>query len=1116
MKRYLATLAAAVLLASTSSPISSAAVKAGGTCTKLNTTTISNGYKYTCIKSGKKLVWSKGVKATTPAPKPTATPSPTPSPVSVVTHKEGEECSAVGERENNSAGFLECREVANKAKKYFQISLTPKAPPTNISPENLNICRIPDQSTTDRSQGPYIAYPIKSGSTYAPIPKEGPINALIIPIDFADSPGKGSPKEIYDELIKNMNAWMKWYSHGKSYYNFQTYDKWIRAPKNSTEYVPADSSAGTPHQPELFKTGRKINALEIASEYLDLAQNHYDYKGMHTMFILYPKDIKNIYAGIWKLGNWQISSDPKDPPNTIKIKDPRLLNVWVTATGARDTYFNFPVWSFILHENLHNQGLQGHAPNQGSNFGIMTNQYGLSNPLSSWDTLTIDWQLENQFYCVQRENLQPTTLTMSPMEREEIGTKAIMIKLSKTQVLVIESRRRDRWSSGYNGFPGFPQGFYGLIVYKVDTTAKPLYGVEEPDGANWRDYSDAYAYLIRNQEVDHGYIPGAPQSSSIDKNFLIYEGESLTTNGIKISLVKSGDHDQVKVERIGDSTPTPSATPTPSPSPTPSATPTPSPSATQAAWKDPLEGTACEKENDTKPNQIYELKCLKYNFIYKGSSNENLIWAQNFPPPGWKPNSESTASPSPNNSPAPVVKNVAGERCLKVGQQVPDGDSLLECRYIKSKQLVWISINKTPKPFTNPASAQSIETCKIQGEIDGNHLTGFGVDISLRGKYGNFEKRTMPAVGVNESIVVPVDFVDFPGDANLSEILTEQKENMQSWVKYFSAGKLQFNVATYDSWIRMPEKAEYYNQTDYNLSVAVGGQDRITQIAQLYIDVITKKIDLTKYKTVYILYPSKQNVIATDLVPRMVQFKVKEGTTSLSVFARSTYDWGMQTPFWVFYLHETGHDWGLYGHAPGNGWPLGLMVNQSLYSQALFSWERFLLSWLPDDQVYCDTKSTLKTAEIKLSAVERDDLQTKMIGIKLDSNRLLVIESHGNGKWTSLREKALNSFNPLGFYGVIAYVVDSKFTVDRPFVKPDGSVLNDDDGVSRAIPRYTYMYPIDDLTASHEFRLASRDKPVEDYGRYTAVQGDTITIEGIKISVLSTGDYETVKIEKVG
>ena len=56
-----------------------AAVKAGSTCTKLNSTTTVGGYRFTCIKSGKKLVWSKGVKVV--IAKPTQTPIPTVEPV---------------------------------------------------------------------------------------------------------------------------------------------------------------------------------------------------------------------------------------------------------------------------------------------------------------------------------------------------------------------------------------------------------------------------------------------------------------------------------------------------------------------------------------------------------------------------------------------------------------------------------------------------------------------------------------------------------------------------------------------------------------------------------------------------------------------------------------------------------------------------------------------------------------------------------------------------------------------------------------------------------------------------------------------------------------------------
>ena len=38
------------------------AVKAGAACTKAGSTSVASGKKYTCIKSGKKLAWNKGVQ----------------------------------------------------------------------------------------------------------------------------------------------------------------------------------------------------------------------------------------------------------------------------------------------------------------------------------------------------------------------------------------------------------------------------------------------------------------------------------------------------------------------------------------------------------------------------------------------------------------------------------------------------------------------------------------------------------------------------------------------------------------------------------------------------------------------------------------------------------------------------------------------------------------------------------------------------------------------------------------------------------------------------------------------------------------------------------------------
>ena len=56
-------------------PIATAAPKPGTACKKAGQTSTSAGIKYTCVKSGKKLVWNKGVAIKAPI-KPEETPAP--------------------------------------------------------------------------------------------------------------------------------------------------------------------------------------------------------------------------------------------------------------------------------------------------------------------------------------------------------------------------------------------------------------------------------------------------------------------------------------------------------------------------------------------------------------------------------------------------------------------------------------------------------------------------------------------------------------------------------------------------------------------------------------------------------------------------------------------------------------------------------------------------------------------------------------------------------------------------------------------------------------------------------------------------------------------------------
>jgi len=73
--------------------------KAGSICSKLGLTKTHQGMNFTCIKSGKKLVWNKGVVVQKQTPNPTTSANPTSAPISSSTstptsNSESSKCSS--------------------------------------------------------------------------------------------------------------------------------------------------------------------------------------------------------------------------------------------------------------------------------------------------------------------------------------------------------------------------------------------------------------------------------------------------------------------------------------------------------------------------------------------------------------------------------------------------------------------------------------------------------------------------------------------------------------------------------------------------------------------------------------------------------------------------------------------------------------------------------------------------------------------------------------------------------------------------------------------------------------------------------------------------------------
>lgn len=91
-KKSLAAIAIFLLLFSSFSSKSYAEIKAGSKCTKAGSKFISSSRTFTCVKSGQKLVWNKGIpikkKTELPSPSPSASSSASPLQTNVLTVAE--------------------------------------------------------------------------------------------------------------------------------------------------------------------------------------------------------------------------------------------------------------------------------------------------------------------------------------------------------------------------------------------------------------------------------------------------------------------------------------------------------------------------------------------------------------------------------------------------------------------------------------------------------------------------------------------------------------------------------------------------------------------------------------------------------------------------------------------------------------------------------------------------------------------------------------------------------------------------------------------------------------------------------------------------------------------
>jgi hypothetical protein len=509
------------------------APKAGSACKKAGQTVTASGKKFTCVKSGKKLVWNKGVAVAaakpTPAPvepTPTATPTFTPTPSKTPEPKPlvaGDPCTVVGDSINNAQGYLECREVANNQKKYFQLSNSIADLPAQTSPLPFTTCRVPDQRATQPKDDNYaIAYPIQ----WSPLKRVGSNKVLFIPFDFSDQPGVTSPDQMFGQDIRKFKEWVKYYSNGKFTVDVETSDKWIRASQPSKAYEPYLGHANP---------NNRIGFEMLMKD----AENIFDYSKIDAVILIFPAELKT-----FKTESTYKAAEVKTNKGPIKIG--------IFALGNNLLNNKTEIWFWLTHEILHSWGIKQHAPALPAVLSVNTGSNGPGQSLITWDSMILDWINAQDLWCSDLNTLRDSEVTLSPLEREQKGVKAAMVKLSPSRVLVMESHRKDKWGK-------FNPGTYGVTAYIVDTRfdtdrsgeyagVDDFKGIKYTRAANYIEFDFAHGNYMAER-----FSPQTGESWGIvpyfSKNYFLYEGESFTFEGVTVKLVKSGDNDTIQISK---------------------------------------------------------------------------------------------------------------------------------------------------------------------------------------------------------------------------------------------------------------------------------------------------------------------------------------------------------------------------------------------------------------------------------------------------------------------------------------------------------------------------------------------------------------------------------------
>ena len=383
------------------------------------------------------------------------------------------------------------------------------------------------------------------------------------------------------------------------------------------------------------------------------------------------------------------------------------------------------------------------------------------------------------------------------------------------------------------------------------------------------------------------------------------------------------------------------------------------------------------------------------------------------------------------------------------------------------------------QPPTEPS--ENIELCKIKDVSKTRGMTGAG--------FPEWNALTAKS-GTVKWALIPIDFSDFPGEANFRVRVDEQMKLLTEWFDVVSEGKFKVQWVVADNWVRLPGKSsDYVIPKSVNVNNAANGP-KLFQDAMSASDPV---FDFTNIQTVNFILPKGQTFIGEgsqgfpwDQVVK--DLRTNEGQIASYSIPGTFFD-APEREYWSYWAHEFGHAIGLghvggWGELPINTFnPFDILGGQDGPTRELSGWMRFFGRWIPDERVFCRQASQIREIEMTLAPLSGSQPGLRLAILPISQSRAVIIESRRYTKFSC----GIDTKN-----GVLVYIYDATKGHGEEFL----------------IPQAPTTRPIESHNVGKKPCMTTA---IPDPLLY---EGEKVSVEGLTIQVLLHGNYDRIKITK--